>query len=343
MTTLPLPLQHLPDPVLIVGGYGYRNAGDEAILASILRSLEGRRVTVLSRTPAETTAMHGVRSIPLTAAAAGAGSPSHRAHRWWRAVRARHGRRGTPVARLRARSRSPGQDWWSSTGWALTMGCPRRPRCRSGSSRSGHTRSPSATRRRLTCCARGASRPSWVPISPPGCRPPRPRSARGCSARPGIDPRRPVIGLALTAVNPDLAESVLEAATATVDDAARCAVLLHTDEPAPVRGRAQRRGPRPPAPGPRPAGRGARGDAAPRRAPRRLWPPRRGGRHAVPQPAVRGSRRRAPDPGVVRRQMRHLDCRVRHRPGRRRRTRVGQAPCRCPEHRPPSRSRRAAS
>ncbi len=69
MTTLPPPLQHLPDPILVVGGYGYRNAGDEAILASILRSLEGRRVTVLSRTPAETTAMHGVRSVPLTAAA----------------------------------------------------------------------------------------------------------------------------------------------------------------------------------------------------------------------------------------------------------------------------------
>ncbi len=54
----------LPDPVLVVGGYGYRNVGDEAILASLLRALEGRRVTVVSRLPAETTAMHGVRAVP---------------------------------------------------------------------------------------------------------------------------------------------------------------------------------------------------------------------------------------------------------------------------------------
>ena len=65
----PSTLAHLADPILVLGGYGYRNAGDEAILASILRSLDGRRVTVLSRTPAETTAMHGVRSLPVTAAA----------------------------------------------------------------------------------------------------------------------------------------------------------------------------------------------------------------------------------------------------------------------------------
>ena len=35
----------LRDPVLIVGGYGYRNVGDEAILAGQLRRLAGHRVT----------------------------------------------------------------------------------------------------------------------------------------------------------------------------------------------------------------------------------------------------------------------------------------------------------
>lgn len=57
-------------PLLIVGGYGYRNAGDEAILAGLL-CLTGRDgVTVVSRTPAETEAVHGVRSIPVRAAPA---------------------------------------------------------------------------------------------------------------------------------------------------------------------------------------------------------------------------------------------------------------------------------
>ena len=63
--TEPLNLPPLRDPVLVVGGYGYRNVGDEAMLAGLLRILEGRRVTVLSRTPAETSATHGVRAVPL--------------------------------------------------------------------------------------------------------------------------------------------------------------------------------------------------------------------------------------------------------------------------------------
>lgn len=57
-------------PLLIVGGYGYRNAGDEAILAGLLQLTGREGVTVVSRTPAETAAIHGVRSIPLRAAPA---------------------------------------------------------------------------------------------------------------------------------------------------------------------------------------------------------------------------------------------------------------------------------
>jgi polysaccharide pyruvyl transferase WcaK-like protein len=52
-------------PVLIVGGYGYRNVGDEAMLAGLLRQLDRSRVTVLSRMPAETAAIHGVRSVSV--------------------------------------------------------------------------------------------------------------------------------------------------------------------------------------------------------------------------------------------------------------------------------------
>jgi len=53
--------------VLISGYYGFRNAGDEAILASVCRSIAGLdrpvRVTVLSREPAETAAEYGCEAV----------------------------------------------------------------------------------------------------------------------------------------------------------------------------------------------------------------------------------------------------------------------------------------
>jgi polysaccharide pyruvyl transferase WcaK-like protein len=57
-------------PTLIVGGYGYRNAGDEAILAGLLQLTGRDGVTVVSRAPAETAATHGVTSIRLADAPA---------------------------------------------------------------------------------------------------------------------------------------------------------------------------------------------------------------------------------------------------------------------------------
>ncbi len=66
MTDSPIGLP--PKPTMIVGGYGYRNAGDEAILAGLL-TLTGRDgVTVVSRAPAETAAIHRVRSISIATA-----------------------------------------------------------------------------------------------------------------------------------------------------------------------------------------------------------------------------------------------------------------------------------
>jgi polysaccharide pyruvyl transferase WcaK-like protein len=56
------------EPILVIGAYGYRNVGDEAILAGLLDALNGRRVTVVSRSPAETAALHGVESIGVAAA-----------------------------------------------------------------------------------------------------------------------------------------------------------------------------------------------------------------------------------------------------------------------------------
>jgi polysaccharide pyruvyl transferase WcaK-like protein len=56
------------EPILVVGASGYRNVGDEAILAGLLTTLGGRRVTVVSRSPAETSALHGVPAIPPSGA-----------------------------------------------------------------------------------------------------------------------------------------------------------------------------------------------------------------------------------------------------------------------------------
>ena len=57
--------QRLRSPVLVVGAYGYGNVGDEAILSGLLLRLEGHAVTVVSRSPGDTTALHGVRSIGI--------------------------------------------------------------------------------------------------------------------------------------------------------------------------------------------------------------------------------------------------------------------------------------
>lgn len=58
-------LAGLPEPILVLGGYGYRNVGDDAMLAGLLRQIgPDRRVTVVSRMPAETAVLEGVRAIP---------------------------------------------------------------------------------------------------------------------------------------------------------------------------------------------------------------------------------------------------------------------------------------
>lgn len=59
-------IDRLPEPILVVGGYGYRNVGDEAILAGLLARIGERRVTVVSRDPAATSALHGVTSVGIS-------------------------------------------------------------------------------------------------------------------------------------------------------------------------------------------------------------------------------------------------------------------------------------
>lgn len=53
----------LPTPILILGGQGYDNAGDEAMLAGLIQVLGRDRVSVVSRRPAQTGALHQVRTV----------------------------------------------------------------------------------------------------------------------------------------------------------------------------------------------------------------------------------------------------------------------------------------
>ena len=62
-------LERLARPVLVVGGYGYGNVGDEAILAGLLARLGDKRVTVVSRDPEGTRRLHGVDAIGIGGAA----------------------------------------------------------------------------------------------------------------------------------------------------------------------------------------------------------------------------------------------------------------------------------
>lgn len=65
---IPFPSARPAKPTLVIGGYGYRNAGDEAILAGLLQVLGRDELTVVSRMPAETAALHGVRSVSVAGA-----------------------------------------------------------------------------------------------------------------------------------------------------------------------------------------------------------------------------------------------------------------------------------
>jgi polysaccharide pyruvyl transferase WcaK-like protein len=56
-------LASLPTPILILGGQGYDNVGDEAMLAGLLQVLDREAVSVVSRRPAQTAALHQVRTV----------------------------------------------------------------------------------------------------------------------------------------------------------------------------------------------------------------------------------------------------------------------------------------
>jgi polysaccharide pyruvyl transferase WcaK-like protein len=206
----------LPDPILVVGGYGYRNVGDEAILSSLLRTLEGRRVTVVSRMPAETSAMHRVRAVPITAAI-----PELMRHRTL--LIGGGGLFGTDmglVGRL-----LPAYGLAASSlgvtvalyGVGIDPGLPgasavalRHLARRAAQVLVRDRRSAELLRDWGVDAAVGPDLSAWLPAAPSGVGAALLRSA-------GIDPRRPIVGLSMTAVNPDVTRAATDAVTEVMD------------------------------------------------------------------------------------------------------------------------------
>jgi len=206
----------LPEPILVVGGYGYRNVGDEAILASLLRTFEGREVTVVSRMPAETSAMHGVRAIPIAAAV-----PELGRHRTLLI-----GGGGLFGADMGMVGRLLPAYGLAASALGLTVALhgvgidPRLPSAtafglRHLARRAAHVlvrdrRSADVLRAWGVDAAVGPDLSAWLPAAPPSAGAALLRAA-------GLDPRRPIVGLSLTALNPALSDATLDAVAACVD------------------------------------------------------------------------------------------------------------------------------
>jgi polysaccharide pyruvyl transferase WcaK-like protein len=212
------PIAGLPrSPILIVGGYGYRNVGDEAILAGLLRWLAHDDVTVVSRAPADTAARHGVRSVGILGAL-----PALRHHRGL--VIGGGGLFGRdmglvgrllPVFGLLAVAL--GRDV-AIVGVGIDAGMPRG---------TAFLTRLLARRATLTVvrdvasanelAARGVSAAVLPDLSTLATSAGRIAGLRTLRAT-GLDPhRRPVVGLSLTAVNPAIVEPVVTAVVGAVD------------------------------------------------------------------------------------------------------------------------------
>lgn len=216
MTTEPLTTRLL-DPILVVGGYGYRNVGDEAILSSLLRTLEGRRVTVVSRMPAETSAMHRVRAVPIMAAI-----PELRRHRTL--LIGGGGLFGTDMGLVGRLLPAYGLAA-SSVGVTVALygvGIdPRLPGTTAVALRHlarlaaqvlvRDRKSADVLRDWGVDAAVGPDLSAWLPAAPSGVGAALLRSA-------GVDPRRPIVGLSLTALNPDVARATSDALMEVMDE-----------------------------------------------------------------------------------------------------------------------------
>ena len=212
------PIVGLPKhPTLIVGGYGYRNVGDEAILAWLLRLLGPDHVTVVSRTPAETAARHGARSIGILGAL-----PALRRHRG--VVIGGGGLFGRDmglVGRLLPLfglvAVALGRDV-AMIGVGIDAGMPRGVAflTRALARRAGVVvvRDRASAAELATRGVAAAVRRDLSTLAPSAGRRDGMRSLRAAGLDPG---RRPVVGLCLTAVNPGAVEAVVAAIVGVVD------------------------------------------------------------------------------------------------------------------------------
>jgi polysaccharide pyruvyl transferase WcaK-like protein len=209
-------IEGLPEPILVLAACGYRNVGDEAILAGLLRQIgPERRVTVVSRLPAETAALHGVGTIPLRASAG-----ALRSHR--SLVIGGGGLFGRDMGALGRLIPLYGL-------LAATLGLkvaiqgvgvdremrPVAARLLRRLGRRAVAFSVRDARSAETLADWGLSA-KVVPDLSAGLEPAAAARGRDLLRRAGIDPRRPVVGLALTAVGTHQVEGLEAAVTACI-------------------------------------------------------------------------------------------------------------------------------
>jgi len=211
-----LAIEQLPEPIVVVGGYGYGNVGDEAILAGLLAQLASRRLSVVSRDPHETTRLHGVASMPISAA-----------------VGALRSHRSIVIGGGGLFGRDMGMTGRLLPGFGLAALALARPVVIEGVdvdadlSPSGRFLVPPLMRRAWTVTVR--DRASLAVLDRMGVRAnlapdlsermphASPLAGRALLHAAGVDLERPIVGLALTAVNPSLTDAVVDAAVAAMD------------------------------------------------------------------------------------------------------------------------------
>jgi polysaccharide pyruvyl transferase WcaK-like protein len=197
--------------VLMVGAYGYGNVGDEAILSGLLNRLAGHSVTVVSRSPGETAGAHGVRSIGIeqavlalrshhTVVIGGGGVFGRDMGRIGRLLPAF----GLLALALGKTVIIEGVDVGERLTGVTRATLPRL--LRAAASVSVRDRASVAAVARLGAHA------SLEPDLSAWMAPRDARAGRRLLQRAGLDVRRPIVGMALTAVNTQLADDVVEAA-----------------------------------------------------------------------------------------------------------------------------------
>jgi polysaccharide pyruvyl transferase WcaK-like protein len=210
-------VDHLPEPVLVVGAYGWRNVGDEAILSGLLTELGQRTVTVVSRNPAETTHLHRVSAIGIGSAPAalrthasvligGGGLFGRDMGRLGRLLPAF----GLAAAGLGRSLVVEGVDLDEHLSVSARLLVPPLVR-RAAFVTVRDARSAAIAAGWGVKAEVAPDLSNWMPMADA-------EAGRALLRRAGVDLARPVVGLALTAVHPGLADDVAAAAIDAMDD-----------------------------------------------------------------------------------------------------------------------------